>query len=90
MERQVRLRQSISVKPLQNEDKPKAIPIILCYQFLERICFFAMRNGLVIYLFWEMDFTESNSVMIFHSFLILFYICSVLEVVLTYFLNDFT
>lgn len=73
----------------QSHKGSKTISLIVVTLFLERFCYYGIKTGLVIYMLWEMDFNESDSIVMCHVFVIIYNLGNLLEDFLKFFISSF-
>ncbi|GBO15095.1 Solute carrier family 15 member 2 [Araneus ventricosus] len=74
--------QSNEPKSKTNSRYPRGIPFILMFKFGERFSFYTFFVILTLYLHQELNFDESTSPIIFHTFMMLVYITPILGALL--------
>lgn len=61
---------------------PKSIPLILTTEFCERFSYYGMRAILVLFLSNVLQYTETQSSIVFHGFTVLAYITPIFGAIL--------
>lgn len=72
-----------------SKKSPKTISLIAITLFLERFCYYGIKTGLMVYMLWEMDFNESNSIVLCHFFIIIYNLGNALEDFMQYIVSSF-
>lgn len=65
------------------------VSLIALTLFLERFCYYGVKIGLVVYMLWELDFSEANSIVMCHAFVIIYNLSNAIETFLQYVVSSF-